>query len=87
MIKTLCLAAYLIVTSTTHAKDVYVKDYVKSDGTYVEPHYRTSPNNTVNDNWTTQGNYNPYTGEAGKKPQNPYDSGYSGYGTYDPYKQ
>jgi len=45
----------------------YVRGYVKSNGTYVEPHYRSSPNNTKSDNWSTYGNVNPYTGEIGTK--------------------
>ncbi|MGQ3888236.1 hypothetical protein ACQUW5_04270 [Legionella sp. CNM-1927-20] len=45
--------------------DVYVKGYQKSNGTYVEPHYRSSPNNTTSDNWSTKGNINPYTGKEG----------------------
>jgi hypothetical protein len=53
---------------------VYVRGYVKSNGTYVQPHYRTSPNNTVYDNWSTYPNVNPYTGNTGTKtyPNNSY---------------
>ena len=43
----------------------YVNGYTKQNGTYVEPHMQTNPNNTKNDNWSTQGNVNPYTGKAG----------------------
>jgi hypothetical protein len=46
---------------------VYVNGYIKSNGTYVQPHYRTSPNNTVKDNWSTYPNVNPYTGNTGTK--------------------
>ena len=46
---------------------VYVNGYYKSNGTYVAPHYRTAPNNTVYDNWSTYPNYNPYTGKQGTK--------------------
>ena len=45
--------------------DVSVKGYYKGDGTYVQPHYRTSPNNTIRDNYSTYGNTNPYTGRQG----------------------
>lgn len=45
--------------------DVYVKGYTRSDGTYVKPYYRTAPNNTINDNYSTSPNINPYTGEQG----------------------
>jgi hypothetical protein len=46
--------------------DDYVSGYVRSNGTYVAPHYRTSPNATVRDNYSYKGNYNPYTGPPGR---------------------
>ena len=46
---------------------VHVNGYYRSNGTYVQPYYRTSPNNTVFDNWSTSPNLNPYTGEIGTK--------------------
>ena len=47
--------------------DVRVRGYHRSDGTYVRPHYRTSPNRTMRDNYSTYGNRNPYTGQRGYK--------------------
>jgi len=47
--------------------DEYVRGYVKKDGTYVAPHMRSSPNSSKVDNWSSKGNYNPYTGEKGTK--------------------
>lgn len=47
--------------------DVSVKGYYRNDGTYVQPHYRSSPNSSPNDNWSTKGNTNPYTGEKGTR--------------------
>jgi len=44
---------------------VHVSGYTKSNGTYVMPHYRTAPNNTINDNFSTRPNINPYTGKQG----------------------
>lgn len=49
--------------------DVSVKGYYRKDGTYVKPHMRSDPDRSVNNNWSTQGNVNPYTGEAGTKPR------------------
>lgn len=46
---------------------VHVKGYIRKDGTYVQPHYRSAPNGTKQDNWSTKGNVNPYTGEPGTK--------------------
>lgn len=60
------------------SKDVYVRGYLKKDGTFVAPHYRTNANDTVNDNYGTQGNYNPYTESWGTKPQDPTQPGYTG---------
>jgi TPR repeat protein len=47
------------------AKDVAVKGYYRSNGVYVKPHFRSSPDATINNNWTTKGNVNPHTGKAG----------------------
>ena len=58
----------LIFSSSVEAKTIRVKSYYKpSRGTYVMPSYRTSPNRTKLDNWSTKGNYNPYTGKKGTK--------------------
>ncbi|MGY2490995.1 hypothetical protein [Cupriavidus sp. CP313] len=46
-----------------------VSGHVRSDGTYVQPHMQTNPNATRNDNWSTRGNINPYTGTLGTKPR------------------
>lgn len=45
-----------------------VKGYYKpSTGRYVMPHYKSSPNKSKFDNYSTKGNYNPYTGKKGYK--------------------
>lgn len=59
--------------------DVYVHGYYRKDGTYVQPHYRSNPNSTRNDNWTTRGNVNPYTGKVGTRAPEPSYGG--SYGT------
>ena len=43
----------------------YVKPHTRSDGTYVEGHRATNPDSSRNNNYSTQGNYNPYTGKQG----------------------
>lgn len=55
--------------SVAHAADTYTQGYYKKDGTYVAPHYSTAPNETKNDNYSTRGNVNPYTGQSGTKPR------------------
>jgi hypothetical protein len=44
-----------------------VSGYHKKNGTYVQPHYRSSPNSSKLDNWSSSGNYNPYTGKKGTR--------------------
>lgn len=58
-------ALSLGLACVTAVADEYVRGYTKKDGTYVAPHYRTSPNSRQNDNYSYQGNQNPYTGEKG----------------------
>jgi hypothetical protein len=65
------LLAGLFFTVSVLAKDVYVRGYTRKDGTYVAPHYRSSPNKTKADNYSTRGNINPHTGQAGTR--NVYD--------------
>lgn len=43
----------------------HVHGYTRSDGTYVAPYDRTTPNDTQRDNWSTKGNVNPETGQPG----------------------
>lgn len=77
--KTLLIVFALLATSTVWA-DEHVNGYTRSDGTYVQSYERTNPNSTRDDNYSTRGNTNPYTGQQGT--QNP-DSGYNsnrGYG-------
>ncbi|TMN83535.1 MULTISPECIES: hypothetical protein [unclassified Pseudoalteromonas] len=62
------------------AKDVKVKGYYKKNGTYVKPHYRSAPDSSINNNWTTRGNVNPYTGADGTRVrQYEWDSGNTSY--------
>ncbi|WPU66660.1 hypothetical protein [Peredibacter starrii] len=49
--------------------DQYVDPYTQSDGTFVQGHYKTDPNETRNDNYSTRGNVNPYTGQPGTQPR------------------
>jgi hypothetical protein len=45
--------------------DVWVRGYVRSNGTYVRPHYRSNPDGNFWNNWSTYPNVNPYTGRTG----------------------
>ena len=55
----------LLFAGIAAAQDVYVRPYVTKNGTYVQGHHRSSPNSTTFDNYSTKGNFNPYTGQAG----------------------
>jgi len=62
----LCLVVGLYSFSIGQSS-VYVKPYLKKDGTLVQGHFRSVPNGTVFDNWSVYPNINPYTGETGTK--------------------
>ena len=54
------IAASLCLTTAAAARDTYVKPHVRSDGTYVQGHYRTAPNRTPSDNYSPY-QYKPQT--------------------------
>ncbi len=61
--------------------DTWVNGYTRSDGTYVQGHNRSPPNSYQFDNYSSQGNYNPYTGEKGsQRSEFSTPSIYDGYG-------
>jgi hypothetical protein len=64
----------LALISLSAFADTYVRGYTKQNGTYVEPHYRSSPNGTTLDNYSTKGNVNPYTGQVGTVNPNRIDA-------------
>lgn len=66
------LASLIFFTAIfVNAYDTHVNGYYKSNGTYVQPHYRTNQDSSRHNNYSTIGNTNPYTGKSG---------------TVDPYK-
>lgn len=84
------VAISLLGWTSAALSDTYVRGYTRNDGVYVQPHHRTNPDSNRFNNYGTQGNVNPYTGQAGTvdpyKPTNPYGanslgSGNSLYGT------
>ncbi|MBK8611865.1 MAG: hypothetical protein IPL84_18525 [Chitinophagaceae bacterium] len=70
-------------TSLFAQSDTYVNGYYKKNGTYVQPHFKTAPNNSMFDNYSTKGNYNPYTGKPGWI--DPYSKVSSSYYSAIPY--
>ena len=67
LISLMCVPAFARGYYSTRSSGGYhsVRGYTRSNGTYVAPHYQTNPNHTKLDNWSTKGNYNPFTGKAG----------------------
>lgn len=45
--------------------DQNVNGYYRANGTYVQPYTRSSSDSSYNNNYSTQGNTNPYTGQQG----------------------
>jgi len=70
------IAALLACSSAFCFAVEHVNGYYKKDGTYVQPHYRSSPNSMTWDNYSTKGNTNPFTGEKGHK-KDEFGSGFS----------
>lgn len=62
----------LVLTFASSAfADTWVDGYYRSDGSYVQGHYRSSPNSNSYDNYSTKGNINPYNGQQGYKNTDP----------------
>lgn len=67
--KTIALAITLLLAATAASAQAstHVNGYTRSNGTYVPSHERSGGNSTQSDNWSTKGNTNPYTGQAGTR--------------------
>jgi len=61
--------AFIAIEVEGKGGDVAVRGHVRRDGTYVSPHKRSAPDAVFSNNWSTKGNYNPYTGKPGYKTQ------------------
>lgn len=73
------IAALVIVVVMASAQ-VRVRGYVRHNVTHAQPHYRSNPDGSFYNNWSTRGTVNPYTGEAGTRVTPPAGSpGGSGY--------
>lgn len=51
------------------ARGVRVRGYTTKTGRYVPSHYRSSPDHSFHNNYSSEGNINPYTGKKGRKKQ------------------
>jgi len=77
--KRVVLFVFGLLFALAAVADTYVNGYYRKDGTYVQGYYRTSPNSTTTDNYSSQGNINPYTSAAGTRP-NDYSPDAANYG-------
>ena len=75
----LLIGTLLLALSIAAAADVTVRGYFRRDGTYVQPHRRSSPNGTTLDNYSRRGNINPYTGNRGSESDGGNRGSGSGY--------
>jgi len=68
-------SALLFAVSTATFAAQQVDGHIRKDGTYVPPHYRTAPDSSRHNNWSSKPNVNPFTGERGtidpNRPQQP----------------
>lgn len=66
--------------SSTNSSVRYQQGYTRTDGTYVQGHYKTNTNSTNHDNFSTRGNVNSYTGTSGSRARD-YSTGAYNYGS------
>ena len=57
----------LLVCAAPVLAQTRVDGYTKRDGTYVAPHWRSTPDSSHNNNWSTSPNVNPFTGQQGTR--------------------
>ena len=69
------------ISAQTNSSSRYQSGYYKpSTNTYVQPHMKTSTNSTNKDNYSTNGNSNPYTNSQGTRAQD-YSPAATNYGS------
>ena len=64
---TVIVFAALMASESVVNAATYVRGYYRSNGTYVQPHYRSDRDNNFYNNWSTYPNVNPYTGRMGTR--------------------
>ena len=66
-------------STPSYSNSGYQNSYIKKNGTYVNGSYHSKRNKTNTDNYSTNGNYNPYTGKRGSRARD-YSSQAQNYG-------
>lgn len=59
------LTAASMFAAETSAAAVYAQGHYRRNGTYVQPYRRSAPDSSYSNNYSSQGNVNPYTGQQG----------------------
>lgn len=65
VLRTVLATAAVVACYGQSSADDCVSGYYKANGTYVSGYCRSDRDNTVTDNFSFEGNSNPYTGSAG----------------------
>jgi hypothetical protein len=60
-----CLIVLLLISTAFAA--VRARGSLRKSGAYVTSHYRSNPDGSKFNNWSTKGNANPYTGKRGTR--------------------
>jgi hypothetical protein len=60
-------SSYGLYGTGSNSSSSFVQPHFNSNGSMTSGHFRTTPNNTQLDNFSTRGNYNPYTGNIGTR--------------------
>jgi hypothetical protein len=68
MKKLVVVIGMVALAGLAHA-DQNVNGYIRQDGTYVQGYTRSTPDSSYNNNYSTSGNINPYTGSSGGNSQ------------------
>ena len=68
-VRFMALLLFIVFSVANAFADAYVNGHYKKDGAYVNGYTRSSPDSTNVNNYSTQGNSNPYTGSQGTKAQ------------------
>ena len=91
MLRRAALAGVLSLTIASPVlADVFVHGHLRRDGSYVQPHWRSSPDGIPQNNFSYPGNLNPYTGKVAPNSSSRWDGlnghpqhvpGYTPYGS------
>jgi hypothetical protein len=76
----LCGAVMHAEAASAQSHDFYVKGHVRSDGSYVQPHYQSAPDGNPYNNYSFPGNVNPHTGKVAQGNPDTYLRNYEGVG-------